>query len=146
MMKIQRLGIAKDVVFALEQQITMEAVKGEVCGLLAGKIENTKWALAQLAIPLPNLSRQYESFAIDPEVFHKAKAGLEKDGKTVLALYHSHPYGSTQPSFRDLEIPKITSLLSLIVAPTKQQVYAACYGYAHGKIYPVEVIAPVDPT
>jgi|SRR5258706_3262004 len=139
---IQKLGIVKEAVLSLEQQIMPAMDKAEVCGLLAGTLENPTVALAYTVLPLPNLSGQEKSFAIDPKVFYDAKLMLEKKGQTVLALYHSHPYGLPRPSPRDLELPKITHLLALILAPTQNSVYAACYNYAKGRICPVEVIAP----
>ena len=140
MTRIRRLILVEEVVSYLERQVS-ETTGTEVCGLLTGRHENSGIALAKTVVNLPNLSGRRDSFAIDVERFCHEKSKLEKEGQRLLALYHSHPVGSTRPSFRDLEIAKITRVVSLILAQTEDGMAAAGFGYGNTRIYPVEVVA-----
>jgi proteasome lid subunit RPN8/RPN11 len=144
-MMTRQFGIAGDAVEVLERQLREGARTAEVCGLLAGTIESESLVVARVAMPLRNVSTRGNSFAIDPRVLRRARTALRADGYAVLALYHSHPYGSTRPSSRDLQLPTITGLLAVIVATSDDRVLAACYGDQRGRVRPIEVLAPYRP-
>src|SRR5262245_37784228 len=124
--RISRLGILPEVASFLEMEAARAGSNVEICGLLAGSVQDGVLALAEAALPLVNLSGSAHSFAIDPGAYRRAKATLERRYRAVVALYHSHPHGWPRPSTRDFELPKITRLLSLIFAPSDHRVHASC--------------------
>lgn len=107
----------------------------EQCGLLSGTVDG-ETATARFATPLPNLSSHTRSFAVDVAAIrdHVAPAGMRR-----LALYHSHPQGRTEPSFRDLQLPTITGLLAVIVAWRPGAIHASCFTSCRGRPHPVAV-------
>jgi len=141
----RRIGLTPTVCRALERAVNQAGSQAEVCGILTGTATDSRTAIAHAVVPLPNISQRPLSFEIDTDVFAQERARLHHTGHTVLALYHSHPSGSTQPSTRDLEIPKIAPVLSMILARNENRMHAACYGCRQGQIVPVQVLAPYNP-
>ena len=70
----------------------------EACGLLAGK-DNRLLSV----IPIKNVEKKITRFRMDPEEQIRAFQEIEKSGQELLAIYHSHPDGSSQLSQIDLD-------------------------------------------
>ena len=81
----------------------------EGCGLVAGT-GNT----AVEILPITNQSHSQTHFTMDPleqlEAFYK----IEKKGMSLLAIYHSHPYGPRFPSAHDVEAFSYPGVIYLI--------------------------------
>ena len=110
-----------------------------MCGLLGGYLQDSDVAVVTVVHPLSNLSLLKESFAVDVEEFCRERDAIEWKGLVPLALYHSHPDGSTAPSFRDRKLPWITDLPSLILAWDGDKLRFECYGDVDGKAVPIPV-------
>ena len=62
----------------------------EICGLLAGVGE-----VASTAIPIPNVARNsLTHFEMDPQSQVDGMILIERSGKELVGIYHSHPPGS----------------------------------------------------
>jgi len=129
----------------LEQAVLGAGEEAEVCGILGGYLKDTEEAVATAVHPLLNLSLLKCSFAVDVEEFCRERDAIEDAGLVLLALYHSHPNGSTQTSFRDRELPRITELPLLILAWDEGTLCLQCYGDVDGKIVPISVVPYYDP-
>lgn len=89
-----------------------EARPREAVGLLAG----TSLREVEIAVRLKNIASDSRSFVADPYDQFLAFRLLESRGLELLAIYHSHPGGGTQPSQLDLEFARRWGCLHLIVA------------------------------
>ena len=138
-MRVRHIDLTTNVVSILEEELVRARGEGEVCGLLGGAVRETGEAFASVVHPLVNLSLRTESFAVDVEEFCIKRDEIEAAGLIPVALYHSHPDGSTQPSFRDRELPGITDLASLVIALDGEKVLYECYGDAQGRLVPIAV-------
>ena len=129
-MRVRHFDLAANVVNILEQELLRARGEAEVCGLLGGSLRETGTTEATVVHPLGNLSLRKTSFAVDVEEFCQARDMIEAAGLMPLALYHSHPNGSTRPSSRDKELPWITGLASLIIAWDGEKLLYECYSDA----------------
>jgi len=102
------------------------ASSSEICGLLAGALERDRVGRVTARIAVRNQSSRAHSFLVGLTQLCEARERLERSGLTLLAFYHSHPGGNPEPSYRDLEIPEVLQLPSLIVAPGARTVLNAC--------------------
>jgi len=67
-------------------------------GLWAGRRE------VERVIPLPNVHPSpLTAYLADPLALLKALKALEREGLSLLAIYHSHPKGPALPSPRDIK-------------------------------------------
>jgi [CysO sulfur-carrier protein]-S-L-cysteine hydrolase len=69
----------------------------------------------QVVLPLPNIGGD-RMFLVDPFAQYEAFSYLRKHGYDLLAIYHSHPGGGTEPSAKDIEWGSGWSCAHLIVA------------------------------
>jgi proteasome lid subunit RPN8/RPN11 len=70
----------------------------EVCGLIGGRD-----GVAQSVIAIPNTSPSpRNSFVMERKAMVEAILRLEHSGQDVIAIYHSHPDSSAEPSQRDI--------------------------------------------
>lgn len=95
--------------------------------------------MATVAHFLPNLSRSRDNFEVDVDEILRSRQAMEVSGLALVAFFHSHPDGSTQPSLRDARLPGISGLASLILATDGRKLLLECYEEVAGKIVPVTV-------
>lgn len=96
----------------LRIQIEVEgqaAYPNECCGILIGrdvKVGGLTRRIVDRLEPGRNAfetAEQYHRFSIDPAQQLKAQKSAEKEGKTILGYYHSHPDHPPRPSEYDRE-------------------------------------------
>ena len=144
MILLRYLGIMANIVKILEQAALDAGEKAEVCGLLGGYLKETEGAVVTAVHSLSNLSLRKHNFTVDVEEFCRERDAIEAAGLVLLALYHSHPDGSTRPSFRDRKLPWITDLPSLILGWDSNKLRFECYGEADGRMVPISVVLYYD--
>lgn len=84
----------------------------ECCGLLGGKE-----AQASNRYPLPNRSPEPERrYYAAPEDLFVAMRKMRAAGEEMVAIYHSHPRGPSQPSATDIELAFYSEAVYLIIA------------------------------
>jgi len=88
------------------------ALPREAVGLLGGRPDG----VATLVVPLANLVTGDRGFLADPYDQFRALRRLEREGLALLAIYHSHPGGSLQPSPVDVRYAARWSCAHLVVA------------------------------
>ena len=71
----------------------------ECCGVLIGRQGNI-----ERAIPMTSTQPAPDSYFMDPEEQIKLYSEMEKNGESLLGIYHSHPEGPTQPSGLDIRL------------------------------------------
>lgn len=136
---INCLYLTSKVTKSLQQEMLNTVQKNEACGLLGGKVKDLRMAIATVIHPLPNLSLRNKSFAINPYDYYQKQNDIEISGLTVLAIYHSHLDGSTNPSFRDMALPRISGLPLLILVRNTNKMHVACYVEIDGSIVQIDV-------
>jgi len=93
---------------ALRRQIEAEGIAAfpnECCGILIGRDVEGRRIVERLE-PGRNVfeaDEQYHRFSIDPRLQMKAEREAEKEGRSVLGFYHSHPDHPARPSEYDRE-------------------------------------------
>jgi proteasome lid subunit RPN8/RPN11 len=82
--------------FAMQRHITFEAPL-EACGLLGGKNQEV-----EIVLPVKNAALSKVRFTMDPKAQLRAMNQIEAEGLEFLAIFHSHPRGSSTPSPTDI--------------------------------------------
>jgi proteasome lid subunit RPN8/RPN11 len=70
----------------------------EACGVLAGKER-----LVEAILPVRNAAASPVRYQMDPKAQLRAFAQIEDAGQELLAIFHSHPKGSSVPSPTDIK-------------------------------------------
>jgi proteasome lid subunit RPN8/RPN11 len=90
--------------------LTGQAAPSEACGLIAGRDSR-----AIEIIPIPNIaSDPQRHFEMESRAFVEAMFGIERQGLTLIAFYHSHPSGEAIPSptdIREFQYPEVDYLI-----------------------------------
>lgn len=71
----------------------------EACGILAGKHN-----LATKIYKIKNTEASSVSYFMEPTEQLKAMKDIRDKGLEMLAIFHSHPFGSAYPSQKDIEL------------------------------------------
>lgn len=79
----------------MEADVRLRASE-EACGIVAGQGNRCR-----LVIPITNILHSPSAFRMDPQEELDAFLQAEGNGWEVLAIYHSHPHGISQPSVTD---------------------------------------------
>lgn len=90
----------------------------EACGLLSGKngsVENV--------FLVTNIARSPVRFRMEPKAQLSAFAQIETSGQEILAIFHSHPNGSSVPSPTDIK-EAAYPVVYIIWSPTGQKWHA----------------------
>jgi proteasome lid subunit RPN8/RPN11 len=97
-------------------QHVRQSLPGEAVGLLAGRLNGQ----VDLVLPLPNIAEGDHAFLADPLAQFSALRRIRAAQLELLAIYHSHPGGDTNPSVQDLKYARAWRCAHLIVAVTTQ--------------------------
>lgn len=116
-----------------------DASDEEVCGLLLGRSDRVTRAR-----PCRNVAADPgRSFEIDPAQLIAALRAERDGGPRVVGCYHSHPSGSSAPSFRDAAGAAPNGWLWLIVARDRIGLWRAVpAGERHGRFDPLPLRSP----
>lgn len=85
----------------------------ECCGLLEGH-DGTITEVFAAANAAANPASEYE---IAPEEHFRFMREIRAAGLTMMGIYHSHPNGRNEPSFRDIERAYYPDAAYFIIAP-----------------------------
>ncbi|WP_085809727.1 Mov34/MPN/PAD-1 family protein [Sphingomonas sp. TZW2008] len=121
---------------SLRERIVAEA-KGsrtEICGLLLGDDDTVHDAIACANVhPTPATH-----FEVDPSALFRALRAAREGGPAVIGYYHSHPTGSTVPSWTDAAAAADDGAFWLIAAGSALAAWRAVRdGTVHGRFDPV---------
>jgi len=125
--------IDTDILKSIESHLE-SAYPNEACGFLLGTTTQHNRSISYL-IEVENQSteNQRRRFVMDPLDYLKAERFAEKEGLTIIGIYHSHPDHPAIPSVHDLEYAQpffsyfIHSITSGKMTDTKS------YRLLHGK-------------
>jgi proteasome lid subunit RPN8/RPN11 len=113
----------------------------EACGLIGGVGYQ-----AQQVIPIPNIAadprRHYE---MDPRALTNTLFALEHGGKSLLAFYHSHPFGDPIPSPTDVAQAYYPDTVYLIVGLREPDARLAAWHIHNGQVDPVTLHIGAQP-
>jgi proteasome lid subunit RPN8/RPN11 len=70
----------------------------EACGLLAGRGEQ-----AVAVLPITNILHSPVRYRLDPKQQLDAFMWIDKQGLSLIGIYHSHPAGPDSPSVTDIQ-------------------------------------------
>jgi len=102
------LHISPDLWAQMEVDVEAKAPE-EACGILAG-IGNQ----SRLVIPITNILHSPFRFRMEPKEQLDAFLLAENKGLEILAVYHSHPHGISEPSETDHEELTYPGIIYLI--------------------------------
>ena len=110
----------------------------EVCGLIGGVWKPyAKIAVARMVVPVKNIdSHPALRFTMEPQELYNALLDFEKQGCEVIGIYHSHPYGTTQPSASDITEALYSDAVYLIGVPGGN---LSAWRILRGEIRPVDI-------
>lgn len=76
-----------------------ECLPYEACGILAGKSN-----VVTKIYRIKNIENSPISYFMDPKEQLLAMKDIKACGMDMLAIFHSHPWGSAEPSQKDIEL------------------------------------------
>lgn len=105
----------------------------EGCGFLAGRAQRVS-----KVFPIDNLQHSPTAYTMDPRQQVETLLAIEDAGLELLAIFHSHPQGSAEPSSMDMARANYPEALQLIIAlgPPARPV-ARLYAIEPGRVTPV---------
>lgn len=113
----------------------------EVCGLIAGKGEQ-----AQQIIPVANSAADPEHhFRLDDQAFTKAMFDIERNGLSLIGIYHSHPKSDQVPSQEDIQQFNYPGTVYLIVGLRDGKPRLAAWGILPVQVNTVDLHISIDP-
>jgi proteasome lid subunit RPN8/RPN11 len=83
----------------------------EACGLLVGKGNEVLQCY-----PLTNIDHSPEHFSFDPKEQFGVLKEARKEGREILANYHSHPESPARPSEEDIRLAFDPDIIYIIVS------------------------------
>ena len=89
----------------------IKELPNECCGVILGRDGNL-----EDVIPMRNIRPSPDAYFMDPEQQVEVFSEMEKQGKSLLGIYHSHPCGPSHPSGSDLELAYHPDTLYFIVS------------------------------
>ncbi len=108
---MERVILSAEMRWRLMQHVR-QSLPREAVGLLAGRSSGQ----VDLIMPLPNVADGDWAFLADPLAQFSALQRIGAAGLELLAIYHSHPSGGTDPSPRDLKYAQAWRCAHVIVA------------------------------
>ncbi|MBW4436020.1 MAG: M67 family metallopeptidase [Pleurocapsa minor GSE-CHR-MK-17-07R] len=122
---------------ALYEQITDHCAASpqqEACGLLAGRGQRVERVL-----PITNVAANpATAYHMDEAELARVLPLLAQAGQDVLAVYHSHPDGSTRPSRIDIASWAFPDAAMMIVSPHTRR--ASAWRVQNEDVTPVEIM------
>jgi proteasome lid subunit RPN8/RPN11 len=113
----------------------------EACGIIAGSGER-----AIQIIPIPNRSTEPEQhFRLDDQAFTKAMFELERNGLSLIGIYHSHPKGDPIPSQEDIRQSNYPATAYVIVGLKNGETQLAAWNILPGQVDTVDLHVGIDP-
>jgi [CysO sulfur-carrier protein]-S-L-cysteine hydrolase len=113
----------------------------EGCGLIAGVAASR---LGSRFMPITNVAQSVVEFEMDPAELITALRDLRTAGEDLIAIYHSHPHGPSQPSKIDIGrayYPEAAHLIVSLAEPERPQ--AAAFRIIDGEVLEIELHAIV---
>ncbi len=89
----------------------LKELPNECCGILPGR--NNK---VSRVIALKSLNPSPDSYFMDPEQQIEVFSEMEKQGESLIGIYHSHPIGPSHPSDTDLQLAFHHGVIYFIVS------------------------------
>ena len=100
------------------QSHAVDCLPLEGCGLLAGK---SKTAFSFL--PVTNELQSPTAFRMDPQEQLNALLWMESQGLDLIAVFHSHPNGPSEPSLTDIADSFDPGVAAIIWAPSSLRAF-----------------------
>lgn len=92
-----------------------EHLPEECCGLVVGN-----GTIAEEIVPVENMIHSPIEFQMDANCQIREMLRIDKEGKELLAIYHSHPDGPDSPSFIDIKQFMYPESYSIILSRKNQ--------------------------
>ena len=111
----------------------------ECCGVVVGRNR-----CGDRSIRMTNTLASPTAYEVDPAELISVLRGLRETGEELLAIYHSHPEGASQPSRRDIEQAYYPEAAHLIVSlQDPQNPVMRAFRIIDGRAFEIEVHAIV---
>jgi proteasome lid subunit RPN8/RPN11 len=105
----------------------------EACGLIAGK-----GVQAQQILPADNVAANpHHFYEIDPTALAKYLPALEREGRSLIAFYHSHPQGDPIPSATDIAESTYSDIPYLIIGLRSGEARFAAWRFDRGRVHAI---------
>ncbi|MBI5641662.1 MAG: M67 family metallopeptidase [Nitrospirae bacterium] len=102
----------------------------EACGLLAGKD-----SVAEKIYTMTNAEHSGVSYMMEPGEQFAAMKEMRQEGRTMVAIFHSHPDSPAYPSSKDVELafyPDACYVIVSLIDPDRPEIRA--YEIAEGQV------------
>lgn len=140
--QLKILRLTTRVVLEIEECIRCFGHHKELCGLLAGRRLRNDRAFTTEVFRLTNLSSREGHFVVRGDEFMESKKQITEQGLSPLAFFHTHPEGPCFPTPRDLKLPLLTCMPSVICAYVAGHLQCICFDVVRGRIKAIRVENP----
>lgn len=141
MIMVNSIWLSRNVIAELKQLLEQMYDPGvEICGWIAGTMEEKNNGRATNIFTLHNISNSKYSFAVDVEEYVNIRSYILSLQLHPLAFYHSHPYGQVQPSYRDLEFQNVIGSPCMIFSLLKDDIVFYAFERLNNKIRSIQII------
>ena len=112
----------------------------EACGLIAGK-----GRVAEKIYEMTNLEHSNVSYLMDPSEQFRVMKEMRREGRDLVAIYHSHPHSAAYPSARDIELafyPDSVYVIAGLLVKERPEIRA--FEIIDSEVREVEIDSSVD--
>jgi proteasome lid subunit RPN8/RPN11 len=111
----------------------------EACGLLAGK-----GRVVDRIYRMTNIEHSNVSYLMDPAEQFMVMKEMRREGREMVAIYHSHPHSAAYPSARDVELAFYQDSVYVIAGfLSEERLEIRAFEIVDNKVKEIE-INPVD--
>ncbi|GAB6012468.1 M67 family metallopeptidase [Viscerimonas tarda] len=129
------IEIPQPIIDSIYQQ-AYDELPNEACGLLTGLN-----GVVEKQHRLTNTDHSPEHFSFDPQEQFGVLKEARKDGKKIIANYHSHPATPARPSEEDIRLAYDPNIIYIIASLAKETPDIKAFSIVNGQVQPCEIKA-----
>lgn len=107
----------------------------EACGILAGKD-----GIVKNIYKMKNIENSPVSFMMDPTEQLRVMKQIRTEGLLMLAIFHSHPFASSYPSAKDVNLAFYDDVIYIIVSLAEDIPIVKGYSISEGRVEEINII------
>ncbi|MDR1382028.1 MAG: M67 family metallopeptidase [Tannerella sp.] len=128
------IRIPRDVLDAMIRQAG-EELPDEACGLLTGTD-----GVVQARHALTNMDHSPEHFSFSPQEQFNVLKEARRNGRKIIANYHSHPASPARPSEEDIRLALDSQIVYVIISLAAEEPVVKAFHIADSVVRPCEIV------
>jgi proteasome lid subunit RPN8/RPN11 len=112
----------------------VDELPNEACGLLTGTD-----GVVQARYAMTNVDHSPEHFSFSPQEQFNVLKEARRNGRKIIANYHSHPSTPARPSEEDIRLAFDPQIIYIIISLAAEKPDVKAFSLAGGRMQPCEI-------